>query len=52
MDREAKIQQLLDLVERIVFVHMQHSVPPEVEGMDELRRLINELRGSQSKQHG
>ena len=49
MDREQKLQRLLDIIERIVFVHGAHDVPTEVEGLEELKQLINDLRSHRSK---
>jgi hypothetical protein len=40
---EDKVGLLLDKVERMA-MHMRHRVPPEVVGIDEILRLVDEMR--------
>jgi hypothetical protein len=41
--REAKIQELLNAVERLL-THLGHQVPVEAVHVDDLKKLIKELR--------
>jgi hypothetical protein len=40
---EDKVGRLLDEVERLV-MHLKHQVPPEAVGVDEIIRLVDEIR--------
>lgn len=40
---EDKVVQLLDEVERLV-MHLRHRVPPEVVGIDQIVRLVDQIR--------
>jgi hypothetical protein len=46
---ENKVTRLLDEVERLV-MHLRHRVPPEVVGIDEIVRLIDEIRLERNEQ--
>jgi hypothetical protein len=44
---DSKFQNILVLTERLL-LHVEHGIPPEVEVIDELRKLIGEVR----REHG
>jgi hypothetical protein len=44
-----KVERLLSEVERLV-MHLRHHVPPEVVNIDELMRLVDEMRLERNEQ--
>ena len=42
-ERDEKWRRLLDLSDRLL-MYVQHHIPPEEVGIDELRKLITELK--------
>ncbi len=44
---DPKIENILLLAERVM-LHMRHDIPPEVEVMDELQKMIDQFR----EEHG
>jgi len=44
-EREQKIQTLLNSVERLIS-EIQHNVPPETVQIEEMQKLIKEVRAS------
>lgn len=42
-DRETKVQQLIQAVERLC-MEIEHHVPPEVVNLEDMHRLIKELK--------
>ena len=40
---EQKINRLIDLAERLL-LHVEHGIPPEAVAVEDLRRLIREMK--------